>query len=223
MEVTFCITCCDKDIHLLDSCLNYVRNQLTPPDEIVVVCSGLGQVSSNLMEKMRKENVVFYNSPTRKLPGWARNVGAMISTGEVVAFCDVDDAIHPNKCCILKDVFKDSNVSALLHNYHLPNSFGGWELNNQLKFEVEEITEEEPAPEPVPNGWFDIPRTNVMSPSRTPIHHGHISCRTEIFLSKAVAYDEDMSLGEDGTFCRSILHHPDYRLFYTPEKLIIYN
>lgn len=227
MEVTFCITCCDKDIHLLDKCLEYVLNQTIAPDEIVVVCSGLGRSKMDYEEvlaKARKHNFVFYNHPSRRLPGWARNTGALISTGEVTVFCDVDDSIHPQKCKFMKDVFSSRpEVSAVVSNYHLPASFGGWDWMDTKRCEVEEITEVEPPPEPTPERWFDIPRTNVMAPSRTPVHHGHMSCRTDMLLSGKVRYDEEMPLGEDGTFCRSILEHPQFRLFYTPEKLIIYN
>lgn len=227
IDVTFCITCCDKDVHLLDQCVSYIDNQTVKPEEVVIVCSGLKDESILLLEKVQELNFerkdtgyVVYNSPYRKLPGWARNIGGVISTGEVVVFCDVDDSIHPQKCQFIKGVFQNKEVSAIVGNYHLPGSFDGWK---DLALQYEEITEVEPDPYPVPAGWFNIPRVNVMAPSKKPIAHGHMSCRTELFTKNQVTYKEDMPLGEDGTFCRSILAHSDYRLFYTPQKLIIYN
>lgn len=228
MDVTFCITCCDKDVHLLDQCVSYIDNQTVKPEEVVVVCSGLEKKSFTLIEKVKKFNFssehteyAAYNSPHRKLPGWARNIGGLISTGDVIVFCDVDDAIHPQKCEFVKEVFKNKEVSALVGNYHLPGSFGGWEDLDVSNYE--QVTEVEPDPEPVPDGWFNVPRVNVMAPSKKPISHGHMTCRSDMFIRDQMAYKENMPLGEDGTFCRSILDHPEHKLFYTPQKLIIYN
>ena len=86
---------------------------------------------------------------------------------------------------------------------------------------VEPVISVEPDPDPVPKGWFNIPRTNVMTKNKEPVAHGPISIRGS--TARYFKYKEDMPLGEDGTFCREIVNHPDFNLYYTPKKLIVYN
>ena len=126
----------------------------------------------------------------------------------MVCFCDVDDAIHPQKCEYLKKVFKDSNVSALVHNYHRPKSFGGWE---ELNFEYKSIQKVE---------RINLTCSNIRTKNDEDVAHGPISCRTNIF--KEITYNEKMQPGEDGTFCQDIVLHPEHHLYYTPQKLMVY-
>jgi glycosyltransferase involved in cell wall biosynthesis len=175
--------------------------------------------STEMIEYSIKMKLPIFNSPQKRKPGWARNSGGKLCLKEVIMFIDVDDFIHPRKCEFMKKVFNENpEVDAVVHNYLDPGQ--QWEdINN---FELYEVTQADPDPDPIPPGWFDIPRTNVTCPVEGQrLHHGHMTCKTKIFQD--LCYDESMSLGEDGTFCRSILEHPDYKLFYTPQKLIIYN
>jgi glycosyltransferase involved in cell wall biosynthesis len=157
------------------------------------------------------------------LAGGARNKGGQLATGEVVCFCDVDDPIHPQKCEVIKRVFANQNVDALLHNYKL-NTHDFAPIENLDKIEVEKITTVDPRWEEEQNYIFnphkDIPRTNVEAPSKKPICHGHCSARKEV-LSE-IKFREDMSLGEDGDFCQSIVKSNKFDLYYTPLVLINY-
>jgi glycosyltransferase involved in cell wall biosynthesis len=218
-KVTFCITCYDKDVHLLDRSISFAENQTVRPDEILVVSSGLNKDYHIILGRLRNRGISTYNSVERKLPGWARNTGGLFAKGDVICFCDVDDDIHPQKCEIIKQVFSKSEVSGFVHNYYTPKTWwdNGWE---QLEgVDIEEITKIES--DHLPEKWHDTPRTNVMTDNHEPVCHGHLSCRKEIF--DHLQYDENMSLGEDGTFCQGIVNHSDFRLFYSNKKLIIYN
>lgn len=218
MKVTFCITCYDKDIHLLDRCLPFVRQQTVKPDEILVIASGIKQFQWGLAE-----DIGYSGCPNRLLPGGARNKGGKLAKGDIVVFCDVDDYIHPEKCRIVKSIFEENEeVHALVHDYCLSNEKYP---DIPVFIRYEKVLEADPDPDPIPPGWFDIPRTNITIPIKEPeslrIHHGHISCKKEVFND--IQYREDMPLGEDGTFCREILKSKKYNLFYTPTKLITYN
>ena len=213
ISVTFCVTCCDKDVHYLDQCIKYIKSQTVKPEEVVVICSGLADTNAidQLFNKCKKNNYIVYNySKKRLLPGWARNTGGHISTSDVVCFCDVDDAIHPQKCEYVKKVFKYSKVSALIHNYHTPESFEGWE---ELNFVYESIERVE---------RIDVGCTNIRTKKDEDVAHGPISCRTNMLINKEITYDETISPGEDGIFCQDIVRHPEHHLYYTPQKLMVY-
>ncbi len=231
VKSTFCVTFCDKDWHLIERCVDFIISQSIRPDKIVFTGSGLLEkthLAYSLCLRLGKQfnefNII--TSPTRKLPGWARNNGSFFNQGndEVISFCDVDDDIHPKKCEFIKKLFVNPEIDALVHNYGRPEmiTFPSWEkVEDKDVLNVEPVLFVEPDPDPVPEGWFDIPRTNVMTENKQPVAHGPISIRG--YVAKHFRYKENMSLGEDGIFCREIVNHPNFNLYYTPKKLIVYN
>ena len=229
LKSTFCITFCDKDWTLIERCVDFVLSQSVKPDKVTFVGSGLLEkthIAFSLCAKLGKlfdsHNII--TSPTRKLPGWARNTGAFFNQGndEVISFCDVDDDIHPKKCEFVKKVFVNPEVDALVHNYDRPEVQVTWDrVEDKHVVQVEPVISVEPPPDPVPDGWFNIPRTNVMTKNKEPVAHGPISIRGSV--AQHFRYKENMPLGEDGTFCREIVNHPNFNLYYTPKKLIVYN
>lgn len=231
VKSTFCITFCDKDWHLIERCVDFILCQSIRPDKVMFVGSGLLEkthIAYSLCVKLGKHfsECGIVTSPTRKLPGWARNSGAFFNQGadEVISFCDVDDDIHPKKCEFVKKVFVNIGVDGLVHNYSRPETptFPSWEkVDDSDVIDVEPVMSVEPDPDPAPEGWFNIPRTNVMTLNKEPVAHGPISIRGAV--AQHLRYKENMPLGEDGTFCREIVNHPDFNLYYTPKKLIIYN
>ncbi len=235
IKSNFCITFCDKDWHLLERCVNFIAAQSMQPEKVTFVGSGLldrTEVAHALCQRLGRwfDEYSITTSPTRKLPGWARNKGSFSSIltshnrddDEVISFCDVDDDIHPKKCEFVKKVFVNPDVDALVHNYSRGELFPIWEsVNDKDVLNVEPIILVEPNPDPVPEGWFNIPRTNVMTKNKQPVAHGPISIRAS--SAQHFKYKENMPLGEDGTFCREIVNHPDFNLYYTPKKFIVYN
>ena len=221
MKVTFCVTCYDGDVHLLqDRLLSIYAGQTVQPDEVLVITSGTG--SGPIMWDGHKPNLTIKSFEQRKLPGGARNQGGKFAKGDVVCFCDVDDPIHPQKCEIVKKIFEDNpNVDALIHAYEFnSHEFETYDSNN---IEIEQITEVDPRWEKEQNYVFDphksLPLANIIVPSGNPAHHGHLSCKKEIF--NTLKYREEMWIGEDGDFCQSIVKS-QYKLFYTPLVLINY-
>ena len=223
VSVSFCVTCYDGDFHLLGQCLHYIAHQTVAPDEVLIIASGLKKKSEG------RSSTRVYTFENRMSAGAARNKGGELATSEVVCFCDVDDPIHPQKCEVIKRVFDDTNVDALLHNYN----------TNTVKFEeidVEEIElepvtrfdkrweEKQKSIPPANYGYYcidgDLPRTNVEIDSGRPATHGHMSARKEV-LSE-IKYIENMRIGEDGELCQSIIKSGKFGLYYTPLTLINY-
>ena len=75
--------------HLIERCLESLRNQNTDqPFEIIVVSSSSDGASA-LIEK-RFPHVRLYQFPERKFCGDARNFGLSVAKGEIIAFIDAD-------------------------------------------------------------------------------------------------------------------------------------
>jgi len=218
MKISFCVTCYDKDAHLLQQSLNRIlQNQTTEPDEILVIASGLKSLGCN------DPKIKIYVFEKRMFAGGARNKGGELATGDVVCFCDIDDPIHPQKCEIIKRAFGNQDVDALVHNYRL-DTLDFSPIQDTQDIEIEKVTSVDERWEKEQNYIFapheDIPRTNVKAQSGKPVCHGHLSAKKEL-LAK-IKYREDMWMGEDGDFCQSIVKSKKFDLYYTPLKLINY-
>jgi glycosyltransferase involved in cell wall biosynthesis len=201
-KVTLCITCYRSDIHFLDECLGYVKSQTVQPDEILIVANTIDD-DSRLRQKAKEEGFTLFTTSESKLPGWGRNIGLLLAKHDVVSFCDVDDEMLPRKIEFIKKVF-NKDMDALIHNYHYKSKGDDDDFN----LYTEEITE------------IDSSSTNVQTKNRIPAHHGHMTCRKEIF--KTHKYREDLVRGEDGTFCQELVKDKNTKLFFTPLKLIVY-
>tara|TARA_Y100001938_G_scaffold149724_1_gene237650 strand:- start:380 stop:1051 length:672 start_codon:yes stop_codon:yes gene_type:complete len=221
VKITFCVTCYDGDVHLLeDRLLSIYSEQTVQPDEVLVITSGVG--SGSIVWDASKPNLTIKTFEQRKLPGGARNQGGKFAKGDIVCFCDVDDPIHPQKCEIVKKIFEENpEVDALVHSY----KFNTKEFNtyDPSEIPIEKVTEVDERWEKEQNYVFnphkELPKTCVITPSKGDVHHGHLSCKKEIFND--LKYREEMWLGEDGDFCQSIVKS-SYSLFYTPLVLINY-
>lgn len=194
VTVTFCVICYDADYHLLPDRLDDIKRQTINPDEILVVAGGCEPYI---------EGIRIYSENARKYAGWARNKGASLAECDIIAFCDADDIIHPGKCQLLKEIFKNKSISAMVHSYYTPLDFYKWD---HLDFAVEKAT--------------STSGTNISMPDTPPIAHGCISCRKEVF--QLLKYDESLLRGQDGIFCRSLVYHDELNVFYNPTRLIIY-
>ena len=229
MKITFCVTCYDGDVHLLHGRLMSIyEEQTVKPDEVLVITSGIS--SGPIVWDSNKPNLTIKTFEYRMLPGGARNQGGRFAKGDVVCFCDVDDPIHPQKCEVIKRVFGNSDVDALLHNYNMDtHEFS--KIDDIENIEIEKVTkfdsrweEVQKSTPPIDGGYYcidgDLPRTTVTIDSGRPATHGHLSVRKEV-LSE-IKYIENMRIGEDGEFCQSIIKNDKFSLYYTPLVLINY-
>ena len=205
MKVTFCITCWRRDVYLLDDRLfDIYHKQTSKPDEVLVIVSGVDKIPATKYAQENNLKIKFFRN--QMLAGGARNKGAELAGGDIVCFCDVDDPIHPQKCQIMRVVFSERDIDAVVHNYQNKSKDFIKIEKNQILQGMEEITEY--------GGG-----SNVSAPSKMPIAHGPLSGRKEIF--EDLKYLEDIGRGEDGLFCNSIVDS-EYSLFYLPHCLINY-
>ena len=224
MNLIACITCYDGDVDLLQRSLSYLDNQEEKPDCIVCCVSGSEEAHAKCINELEKHSydnfdAVFY-SPERKKPGGARNMlidnVSDYHIDDVVVFCDVDDLIHPAKFKVVRQIFSEcSYVDACIHDYQsvprnvVPSEVVWDKVEHGSQYSVGLVTEHE-------EGSF----SNVKSPLNKPIAHGHMSCKLSVL--EIHRYDETMSLGEDGMFCRSIVDDPRFNLYHLDLELIAY-
>lgn len=210
MKISFCIICYDRDAFFLPCILKELEKQTVAPDEILIVASGIKNKNylSELGVNISDPKLTIHTLEERAMPNRARNMAAELATGEVVCISDVDDTPHPQKVELVKEIFKNKDVDALVHNYFLSRGKFS-EINIQQAAEnIEKVLEKE-----------DPPSTNVRSEKRGDIAHGHLTGRKSVF--KDVKGPEDIKFGEDGKFCQSIVDS-NHNFYYTSEKLIIY-
>jgi len=93
-RVSVIISAYDSDAFIAE-CLDSLRNQTFKNFEIVVVNSSPEERTEALIQASFPE-VLFYQSPTRLLPGAAHNKGVEMARGELLAFIDPDCCAHPD-------------------------------------------------------------------------------------------------------------------------------
>lgn len=71
--------------------------QTLPPDEVIVADNGSAVSPVDVVESARRSGlpVRLLDASLRRGPGAARNLGATVANGEVIAFCDADDIVTP--------------------------------------------------------------------------------------------------------------------------------
>lgn len=208
LTLSLCITCYHKDYNLLECRLKDLQQQTCSPDEIIISSSGLEQQSCayviNYTINQKHIPFIYVNRENVGLPGFARNQGGRVSNCDLIMFCDIDDIIHPQKIEIVKHIFNNYNCDMVVHNYSMRQFDGFTEYLGILP--AEKITQKE------------LYCTNLLASG--PIHHGHITIRTEIL--KYIKYNENRALGEDGQFCQEVFDSK-YNIYYSQHKLIHYN
>jgi GT2 family glycosyltransferase len=84
----------------LARCLEALRRQTRPPDEIIVVNSSPESETAALIRGAFPE-VIFEQSPVRLLPHAARNRGVELATGDLLVFTDPDCEADPNWLAVM--------------------------------------------------------------------------------------------------------------------------
>jgi GT2 family glycosyltransferase len=93
-RVSVIISAYESDAFIAE-CLHSLRNQTFRDFEIVVVNSSTEERTALLIQAGFPE-VLFYQSPSRLLPGAAHNKGVEIARGELLAFIDPDCRARPD-------------------------------------------------------------------------------------------------------------------------------
>jgi glycosyltransferase involved in cell wall biosynthesis len=217
---SLCITCYDKDFHLLDGLLKELEKQSEPPNEIIISASGLAECYfykyDFIIIKNRTVPIYIVSKPQRHAQTPARNLGAEKSNCDVIIFFDVDDIPHPQKIEVTKKVFNSNeDIDAFVHTYTMGNFLDNFtEISNEVK--IERITKTDPN------------NTNILADSGGHVHHGHLSVKKNTWKSSggytggAYVNHHGKEIGEDGVFCQKLVKQ-NYYVSFSNLPLVHYN
>jgi glycosyltransferase involved in cell wall biosynthesis len=84
--------------HLIEAAIGSALNQSRAPTEIVVVDDGSSDGTSDIVEKIAKDDprIRCFRQPVNAGPSAARNRGVREAVGDLIAFLDSDDTWQPN-------------------------------------------------------------------------------------------------------------------------------
>lgn len=211
MKISLCITCCHKDINLLDNLLQIFRQQTSSPFEIIIYSSGILNISlpSKIVVANTEVPLFSINSTKLTMQSIARNVCSSVASGDILMFFDVDDFPHCQKIEITKHVFQKHNCDFFVHSYSnkIP-------LDLNKKINIDSI---------VLKNNLTIAANNInIECENFDLHHAHISVKKKVFDN--VRFNENILAYrmEDSLFCKNLLESK-YNGLYTPEKLVQYN
>lgn len=90
---------------LLERCLNSVRAQLRPPDELVVVDNGSTDDTAGVVRRFQAAYPVRYVTELQPGVGRARVAGCNSASGDILAFIDDDAVAEPGWLAALEECF----------------------------------------------------------------------------------------------------------------------
>ena len=211
-SISFCITCCDLDYHLLDGLLNTLKNQTESPTEIIISSSGIPTdklKTGSITIAGKKVPIINTNSESRHSEGEARNAAAKASNCELVQFFDVDDIPHNQRIEFTKKVFNIVDCDALVHSYktnrNLP--FTEYVFDDSLLFQCH---------------WkpdSGLGGGQLRANQECNIAHGPITVKRDVF--DIISYGKDRR-GADCKFCGSLISN-NKKVFYYHKELMQYN
>ena len=115
-----CITCCDRDVFLLDFALEVISLQTIPFSELIISANGLPKSyfddkPKQIFVKGKQIPISYYTYPTAQTPGFARNFGARFCTTEYIMFCDIDDVSLDHRLEIAKKTIETYDLDIFLN------------------------------------------------------------------------------------------------------------
>jgi len=120
-DLSLCITCYDKDYHLLNKTLSAFQRSTEAPNEIIIISSGIKTENLDIYTYIKINNsdipIFSINSEKRHNQATARNKGAKASSCKFIMFFDVDDIPHPQKIEITKKAVLQNDLDAVIHDY----------------------------------------------------------------------------------------------------------
>ncbi len=113
------IPCVAKHFPYIFTLLQHFQEQTSPPEEIVISVSEIGQISEDELLRVEeypwKFEVKFLKHSGKKSAGQNRNLACEIATGDLIICQDADDIPHPQRVEIVKYIFENYYVDHLLH------------------------------------------------------------------------------------------------------------
>jgi glycosyltransferase involved in cell wall biosynthesis len=206
------------DFNCIMVCIKNLSEQTVKPNNIIICVSEINNTHKiyleNEINKLELDLNVIINDITIKQNASAnRNRGIdyclQYTKPDYIMFCDCDDIIHTKKIeiflYILQHITNDINL--LVHNFafkHDTFDIYSSYIANKDKLML---------------CYNNKTCTNLYTIPETHIAHGYAVVKTE--LCKDIKYNEQLTNGEDGTFCQEI-NNKYGKVYSYNEKLIKY-
>ena len=204
--ITVGIPCIPRDISKLDRLFKSIQNQTYKPLEVIIAMSETTKYDADKYEKNWNEKYKFKIKiiPTEEKCYAAKNRNRIIPhiNGNLISFMDADDAMHPERLEKINEIFKEYNNYALLHT-HSTNykSFPPLKKYPKIYYlsDIYKMVEE------TKGKHLYIQPKSLISELST-LHHGHITCKKEIFNNIKYNESEKYRRGEDTILVREIIN-----------------
>ena len=128
MKISVIIPCIPRHIDSLRNVLNDLHQQTVLPQEVVVALSETIQATGIALEQELNTltnyslNIRIISDEDKHGPSSNRNRASRECQGDVIAFMDADDRVHPQKVEIIKWVFTNYDTHIFMHGYQSPSS-----------------------------------------------------------------------------------------------------
>ena len=217
--ITVCIPCHISHVKRLEPLFKSLELQTRLPDEVIVLINPVKEDErDSIVTPTTTLNINFILSENSNSPASARNECVKHVTtkddtyNNIISFMDADDIPSPNKLECVENFF-NSPASYMDDGVALVHSF---QTNNE-SFPEDTTTTGYTKYEPCE---INPTCTNLQVKSNSPIHHGHVSVKKEVF--ETLQYNPDYYRGEDGLFLQEIIRSGK-KVFYLNEVLMSYN
>ena len=102
----------------LRRCLDSVRDQTEPFDEVIIIDDGSTDDSPNICEEYRQEGWKIYHTENHGLGG-ARNLGMLYAAGDWIAFLDSDDRLFSTAHATMREAAHAHPMADIIQFEHV--------------------------------------------------------------------------------------------------------
>lgn len=209
LTITIGIPCIPRDITKLDRLFKSIENQTHKPLEVILALSEVTKDNADIYEKEYNNKYSFKIKivSTEEQCYAAKNRNRIIPhiNGDLISFIDADDAMHPERLEKISEIFKEyNNMDGLLHTHSLDyKRFPKLQKYPKIYYlsDVYKMVKE------TENKHLYIQPDHLNNNELSELHHGHITCKTNIF--NFIKYNESNKYrrGQDSLLVRDIVNY----------------
>lgn len=202
VSLSVCIPAIFKDVQsgALGRVIQSIRYQRVQPDKVIIILTGVPshkEVSTrrSLLRSARGINLTLVTHQSLQLQSKSRNEGLSLVETDVVSFFDADDLMFTSRLQVIKQLFRDKDVSMVLHNYttYFSHRDQTWEADDIIVSDTQSVCNSE------------VRTRGKQIPLDIWVHHAHVSIRRADL--HGLRYDTSLAVHrfEDSLFVRKFL------------------
>jgi|694.fasta_scaffold19079_11 hypothetical protein len=199
-------------LHHLPLLLDTIQKSTVLPKKVSISCSS--QSENIILEKEYGFEIIINTTNEYKNPSQNRNISANYLDTDIISFIDGDDLPHSQRNEFIMKSFDDSNVVAVLHDYHQSININ----ENFIYSKYDNLG--------LLVNYIDTVFPSGFTGNKTPnheyaYHHAHISLRNEIFKKTKYNESQEFLYREDSIYVRDLVTNGN-KISYISNKLSQY-